>query len=134
MSFLVSQRVLHGETRALHCACSVNDGTVMTATVLINPFERKRVATLVVVNPSAAASLSAKYSWKEGPPDAATLVSLATQDENTIRTELSAATRLGFGADSLTVSAIESLCKVRLLVACWRVSKTYALKYLLCTG
>ena len=113
-SHLATPSALH---RIFHRVEGV-DGLVVTA--VVNPYERKAVATLAVVNPRAGCSIAAKYSWKEGPPDPSILRKIASDDEATILAQLYAAKRLKLDADSLTISQLTALCTVpRFLLQLW---------------
>ena len=85
------------------CRLKGKDG--LTTTTVVNPFQRKAVGVLEVVDVYEGWSVTVSFSWKQCPPDNSVLQALAAAEDAKIADTLRKAKGLRLDADSWCVDA-----------------------------
>ena len=83
----------------------------MQTTTEVNPFERRQVAVLRVKDVHKGWGTKVRFSWTESQPDVPAVKAAVADDAAQLEKVMAVARRAGFDADSLSVPAIERLCR-----------------------
>lgn len=85
----------------------------MKKTTMVNPYERRVVARMTVVDPEAQWSLKCRYQWKESQPDETQVASVMERDREQIAEAMRAAGELRLAADSVSVEDVKTACRAK---------------------